>query len=82
MAEDLTQHLAELGLRVRDHYGEVEALERTAILVGLWRATFDVPAGIKLSRGAQLLPDNEAPMRVEATYPVLGFPGTQVAVAK
>ncbi len=57
MAEDLTQDLAELGLRVRYLHSEVETLERTAILADLRRGVFDVLVGINLLREGLDLPE-------------------------
>jgi excinuclease ABC subunit B len=57
MAEDLTQYLAELGVRVRYLHSEVETLERTAILADLRRGVFDVLVGINLLREGLDLPE-------------------------
>ena len=57
MAEDLTQYLAELGVRVRYLHSEVEVLERTAILADLRRGAFDVLVGINLLREGLDLPE-------------------------
>jgi excinuclease ABC subunit B len=57
MAEDLTQYLAELGVRVRYLHSEVETLERTAILTDLRRGVFDVLVGINLLREGLDLPE-------------------------
>jgi len=57
MAEDLTQYLAELGIRVRYLHSEVEVLERTQILAELRRGTFDVLVGINLLREGLDLPE-------------------------
>jgi excinuclease ABC subunit B len=57
MAEDLTQYLAELGIRVRYLHSEVETLERTAILADLRRGVFDVLVGINLLREGLDLPE-------------------------
>jgi excinuclease ABC subunit B len=57
MAEDLTQYLAELGIRVRYLHSEVEVLERTQILADLRRGTFDVLVGINLLREGLDLPE-------------------------
>jgi excinuclease ABC subunit B len=57
MAEDLTQYLAELGVRVRYLHSEVEVLERTAILADLRRGVFDVLVGINLLREGLDLPE-------------------------
>ena len=57
MAEDLTQYLAELAIRVRYLHSEVEVLERTAILADLRRGVFDVLVGINLLREGLDLPE-------------------------
>jgi len=57
MSEDLTQYLAELGVRVRYLHSEVEVLERTAILADLRRGAFDVLVGINLLREGLDLPE-------------------------
>jgi excinuclease ABC subunit B len=57
MAEDLTQYLAELGIRVRYLHSEVETLERIAILTDLRRGVFDVLVGINLLREGLDLPE-------------------------
>ena len=57
MSEDLTQYLAELGVRVRYLHSEVETLERTAILADLRRGVFDVLVGINLLREGLDLPE-------------------------
>lgn len=57
MAEDLTQYLAEFGVRVRYLHSEVETLERTAILADLRRGVFDVLVGINLLREGLDLPE-------------------------
>jgi excinuclease ABC subunit B len=57
MAEDLTQYLAELGLRARYLHSEVEVLERTQILADLRRGTFDILVGINLLREGLDLPE-------------------------
>ena len=57
MAEDLTQYLSELGVRVRYLHSEVETLERTVILADLRRGAFDVLVGINLLREGLDLPE-------------------------
>ena len=57
MAEDLTQYLAELGVRVRYLHSEIETLERTVILTDLRRGAFDVLVGINLLREGLDLPE-------------------------
>ena len=57
MAEDLTQYLAELGVRVRYLHSEIDTLERTVILADLRRGVFDVLVGINLLREGLDLPE-------------------------
>ncbi|OGF17650.1 MAG: excinuclease ABC subunit B [Candidatus Eisenbacteria bacterium RBG_16_71_46] len=57
MAEDLTDYLAEMGVRVRYLHSDVDALERVEILRGLRLADFDVLVGINLLREGLDLPE-------------------------
>lgn len=57
LAEDLTQYLAELGIRARYLHSEIDTLERTAILADLRRGVFDVLVGINLLREGLDLPE-------------------------
>ena len=57
MAEDLTDYLIELGLRVRYLHSEVDTLERVEILRGLRLGEFDVLVGINLLREGLDLPE-------------------------
>lgn len=57
LAEDLTQYLAELGIRARYLHSEIGTLERTAILAHLRRGVFDVLVGINLLREGLDLPE-------------------------
>jgi excinuclease ABC subunit B len=57
MAEELTQYLAELGIRVRYLHSDVETLERVEIVTGLRRGDFDVLVGINLLREGLDLPE-------------------------
>jgi excinuclease ABC subunit B len=57
MAEDLSQYLGELGIRVRYLHSEIDTLERTAILADLRRGVFDVLVGINLLREGLDLPE-------------------------
>jgi excinuclease ABC subunit B len=57
MAEDLTDYLLEMGLRVRYLHSEVETLERIAILRDLRNGVFDVLVGINLLREGLDLPE-------------------------
>nr|MBA3432770.1 excinuclease ABC subunit UvrB [Actinomycetota bacterium] len=57
MAEDLTDYLVELGMRVRYLHSEVDTLERIAILRDLRLGEFDVLVGINLLREGLDLPE-------------------------
>ena len=57
MAEDLTEYLLELGIRVRYLHSEVDTLERVEILRGLRLGEFDVLVGINLLREGLDLPE-------------------------
>ncbi len=57
MAEDLTDYLVELGMRVRYLHSEVDTLERVAILRNLRLGEFDVLVGINLLREGLDLPE-------------------------
>jgi excinuclease ABC subunit B len=57
MAEDLSQYLANLGIRVTYLHSEVHTLERVDILRDLRSGTFDVLVGINLLREGLDLPE-------------------------
>jgi excinuclease ABC subunit B len=57
MAEELTQYLNELGIRVRYLHSDIETLERVEIITGLRRGDFDVLVGINLLREGLDLPE-------------------------
>jgi excinuclease ABC subunit B len=57
MAEDLTDYLGEMGVRVRYLHSDIDALERVEILRGLRLADFDVLVGINLLREGLDLPE-------------------------
>jgi excinuclease ABC subunit B len=57
MAEDLTQFLKDLNVRVRYIHSEIDAIERVDILRGLRRGDFDVLIGINLLREGLDLPE-------------------------
>jgi excinuclease ABC subunit B len=57
MAEDLTDYLLELGVRVRYLHSEVDTLERVEILRSLRLGEFDVLVGINLLREGLDLPE-------------------------
>jgi len=57
MAEDLTRHYHELGLRVRYLHSEIDTLERVNILRDLRKGKFDSLIGINLLREGLDLPE-------------------------
>jgi excinuclease ABC subunit B len=57
MAEDLTEYLAQLGIRVRYLHSVIETLERVEILRGLRLGEFDVLVGVNLLREGLDLPE-------------------------
>lgn len=57
MAEDLTDYLTNMGLKVRYLHSEIETIERVEILTQLRQGTFDVLVGINLLREGLDLPE-------------------------
>jgi excinuclease ABC subunit B len=57
MAEELTDYLLELGLRVRYLHSDVDTIERVELVTGLRRGDFDVLVGINLLREGLDLPE-------------------------
>ncbi|HEV2854854.1 MAG TPA: excinuclease ABC subunit UvrB [Thermoanaerobaculia bacterium] len=57
MAEELTQYLNELGMRVRYMHSDIETLERVEIITSLRRGDFDILVGINLLREGLDLPE-------------------------
>jgi excinuclease ABC subunit B len=57
MAEELTQYLTELDVRVRYLHSDVDTLERVEILTDLRKGEFDVLVGINLLREGLDLPE-------------------------
>lgn len=57
MAEDLTEYLAENGVKVRYLHSEIETIERVEILQDLRSGKFDVLVGINLLREGLDLPE-------------------------
>ncbi len=57
MAEDLTDYLAELDIRVHYLHSDIETIERTELLRDLRLGTFDVLVGINLLREGLDLPE-------------------------
>jgi len=57
MAEDLTEYLADMGIKVRYLHSDIETLDRVEILRGLRSGEFDVLVGINLLREGLDLPE-------------------------
>ena len=57
MAEELTQYMVELDLRVRYLHSDIDTLERVEILTALRRGEFDVLIGINLLREGLDIPE-------------------------
>lgn len=57
MAEDLTDYLGDVGIRVRYIHSEIDALERVEILRDLRLGNFDVLVGVNLLREGLDLPE-------------------------
>jgi excinuclease ABC subunit B len=57
MAEDLTRHYLEMGMRVRYLHADIDSLERVELLRGLRKGDFDVLVGINLLREGLDLPE-------------------------
>ncbi|MFH0953646.1 MAG: excinuclease ABC subunit UvrB [Verrucomicrobiota bacterium] len=56
-AEDLSEYLRNIGLRVKYLHSEIDAIERVEVLRGLRRADFDCLVGINLLREGLDLPE-------------------------
>ena len=57
MAEDLTQYMSELGIRVKYLHSDIDTLERAEIIRDLRLAVFDVLVGINLLREGLDIPE-------------------------
>src|SRR5262249_48410539 len=57
MAEDLTDYLQEVGIRVRYIHSDIETIERVDIIRDLRKGEFDVLVGINLLREGLDLPE-------------------------
>ncbi|MEX0594594.1 MAG: helicase-related protein, partial [Patescibacteria group bacterium] len=57
MAEDLSEHMQELGMKVRYLHSDIETLERVEILRDLRKGIFDVLIGVNLLREGLDLPE-------------------------
>jgi len=67
MAEDLTDYLNDIGVRVRYIHSEVDALERVEILRDLRLGEFDVLIGVNLLREGLDLPEVSLVAILDAT---------------
>ena len=57
MAEDLSEYMAEIGIKVHYLHSEIDTLERVEILTDLRRGVYDVVVGINLLREGLDLPE-------------------------
>ena len=57
MAEDLTQYMSEIGIRVKDLHSDIDTLERAEIIRDLRLDVFDVLVGINLLREGLDIPE-------------------------
>lgn len=57
MAEDLSEYLKELGMKVNYLHSEVKTFDRIKILTGLRKGTFDIVVGVNLLREGLDLPE-------------------------
>ncbi len=57
MAEDLTEYMSDLGLRVQYMHSDIETLERIEIVHNLRKGTFDILVGINLLREGLDIPE-------------------------
>jgi len=57
MSEDLTEYLAEIGIKARYLHSDIDTLERIEILAALRRGEYDVLVGINLLREGLDLPE-------------------------
>ena len=57
MSEELSQYMAEIGIRVRYLHSDIVALERVEIITALRRGEFDVLVGINLLREGLDIPE-------------------------
>ncbi|MBI4027314.1 MAG: excinuclease ABC subunit UvrB [Verrucomicrobia bacterium] len=77
-AEDLTDYLRDLGVRVRYLHSEIDTIERVEILRGLRKADFDVLIGINLLREGLDLPEVSLVAILDADKP--GYLRSQTAL--
>ena len=74
MAEDLTDYMKELGIRVKYLHSDIDTLERTEIVRDLRMKCFDVLVGINLLREGLDIPENHPcrhPRRGQGRFPPL-----------
>ena len=57
MAEDLTEYMSDLGLKVQYMHSDIDTLERIEILQNLRRGTYDILVGINLLREGLDIPE-------------------------
>jgi excinuclease ABC subunit B len=57
MAEDLTEHFSDLGVRVKYMHSDISAIERTVLIRDLRKGEYDVLVGINLLREGLDLPE-------------------------
>ena len=57
MAEDLTEYIADIGVKVRYLHSDIETIERVEILRDLRQGEFDVLVGINLLREGLDIPE-------------------------
>jgi excinuclease ABC subunit B len=80
MAEDLTEHFSERGLRVRYLHSEVETLDRLDILADLREGKFDCLVGINLLREGLDLPEVSLVAILDADVP--GFLRNEISLVQ
>ena len=66
MAEDLTNYLKEIGIRVRYLHSDIDTLERSEIIRDMRMDVFDVLVGINLLREGLDIPEIELVARLDA----------------
>ncbi len=80
MAEDLTEHFSERGLRVRYLHSEIDTLERMEILSDLREGKFDCLVGINLLREGLDLPEVSLVAILDADVP--GFLRNEISLVQ
>jgi excinuclease ABC subunit B len=80
MAEDLTEHFSERGLRVRYLHSEIDTLERVEILSDLREGKFDCLIGINLLREGLDLPEVSLVAILDADVP--GFLRNEISLVQ